>query len=228
MYIKTVEVKIAGNPRFTTNCYLVAQSKEADSLIAIDPGDEADVILRAIGNKKLEAIILTHGHYDHIGAVAELVDKTAADVYTHVLEAENIKTNYKEIVEGFAYFTRLQNAKSNVEVDLSFDNDKPTISHHINGTEFINIAGLELEVIHTPGHTPGGVCLYSAKDGVLFSGDTLFLGTCGRTDFGGGSPQSMHDSLQLLSQLPKETVVYPGHGASTTINDELNRGLSEY
>jgi glyoxylase-like metal-dependent hydrolase (beta-lactamase superfamily II) len=227
MDIDTVEIKIAGNAAFLTNCYVISKNQSADSVVVIDPGDEADVILQAIGQRKLEAIILTHGHYDHIGAVADLVTETEANVYAHHLDADSIRKDYEGIKKGFFGFSREKDNQAELDPDDA-TNPEPPVSFELHDGDIIRSADLNLEVLHTPGHTPGCICLYSLEDKALFSGDTLFYGTCGRTDFVGGSPQSMHDSLARLSKLPADTLVYPGHGPSTTIGREITRGLTAY
>ena len=176
---------------YQTNCYLLW---EGDAAIVIDPGYEPDTILRALETLGLElkAIVLTHGHFDHVGAVRELVAETGCEVYIHAAEG----TLPPMMTAGELYFTRTYG----------------------EGDTISPIDGVELTVLHTPGHTPGSVCLLWGDQ--MFSGDTLFAGSCGRVDFPGGSPQEMLKSLRRLASLQADYRVHPGHGESTTLETE--------
>ncbi|MCL2806633.1 MAG: MBL fold metallo-hydrolase [Coriobacteriia bacterium] len=198
MHIETIPVMIGGNRFFTENCYLASATDESACVIAIDPGDEPEAILGHLGSRSLAAIIITHGHEDHTGAIPRLIEHTGASLYAH-------------------------------EGDLEWLDEG--VSKHVttlSDGELLDLCDLKLLVMHTPGHSQGSICLYSSEDSILISGDTLFKGTCGRTDLPGGNPSSMHDTLALLSALPPETRVYPGHDAPTSIGGELDRGLAEY
>lgn len=221
MHIETLPVHIAGDSFFTTNCYVVSSSEDSPCVVVIDPGDEPARILKKIGERKLEAILLTHGHYDHIGGVKELVDQTKAKVYCHVDDALLIHQFYDAIKEGYTHFAQ----RKNLEKPRS-DTQAPSIDVELNDADVLNVCGVKLQVIHTPGHTQGCVCYYHEDEAVLFSGDTLFKGTCGRTDFVGSSPELMHLSLQRLALLAPDTLVLPGHDATTTIGAEKGRGLA--
>lgn len=173
-----------------TNCYILSDNSRC---LVIDPGDEPEKVLLFLEqqNLHLEAILLTHGHFDHVGAVKTLAAETDCRVF---LCQEDLALP-GAMTAGSLYYT-----------DFYKDGDKLTL------------AGLEFEVLHTPGHTPGSVCLRFGEH--LFSGDTLFAGSCGRTDFPGSSPADMFRSLSRLSQLDETLKVYPGHGGATTIGEE--------
>ena len=174
---------------YQTNTYLLANDTEA---VVIDPGYEADTILDALAGKTLKAILLTHGHFDHVGAVKELVAETGCAVWIHAAEA----TMPPMGTAGPLYFTH------------TYD----------EGDTVSPIAGLELTVLHTPGHTPGSVCLLMGKE--MFSGDTLFACSFGRTDLPGGDPRKMMESLRRLASLQGNFFIHPGHGGSTTLDAE--------
>ena len=174
---------------YQTNTYLLANDTEA---VVIDPGYEADTILDALAGKTLKAILLTHGHFDHVGAVKELVAETGCEVWIHAAES----TMPPMVTAGPLYFTH------------TYD----------EGDTVSPIAGLELTVLHTPGHTPGSVCLLMGKE--MFSGDTLFACSFGRTDLPGGDPRKMMESLRRLASLQGNFFIHPGHGGSTTLDAE--------
>ena len=174
---------------YQTNCYLLFNDTEA---LVIDPGYEADTILDALQGRKLRAILLTHGHFDHVGAVKELVAETGCDVYLHPAEA----TMPPMMTAGQLYYTHTYG----------------------EGDTVSPIDGVELAVLHTPGHTPGSVCLIWGDQ--MFSGDTLFEGSCGRVDLPGGDPRVMLQSLRRLASLQADYHVHPGHGSSTTLSGE--------
>lgn len=183
MEIETIKVG-----ELQTNCYIVKDSNEA---VAIDPGFEAKEILPHLKGSKVIAIILTHGHYDHVTDAFKLKEEINAPMYIH-----------KDDEAMMVYTTGLK-------ADTLF-----------SGGEKIKVGSTEFEVINTPGHTTGGLCLYNKKENVLFSGDTLFKNDYGRTDLPGSSQDQMEESLKKLQKLPPETKVYPGHGDQTTIGDE--------
>ena len=181
-----------------TNCYIVASEK--GNAFIVDPGDEAGVVRAALEKNHFRAcfIVNTHGHIDHIGADKAL----GLPVYIHNEDAEmisDVSKNSSTVVLG------------------SFDPVVP--ERKLKDADHIVLDELDFEVIHTPGHTRGGICLYAA--GVLFSGDTLFYRGIGRTDLPDASDLLMEKSLQRLSKLPADTAVYPGHGPKTTIRREF-------
>ena len=177
---------------YQTNCYIIHDEKST-SCCVVDPGYEADTILDKLTELglSLEAILLTHGHFDHVGAVAGLTQALRCPVWMH----ENELTLPEYLTDGPLYYT-----------DGYGEGDTVTVG------------GLQFTVLHTPGHTPGSVCLRCGD--ALFSGDTLFAGSCGRTDFSGGSGSEMCRSLRRLAQLPGDLAVYPGHGEATTLARE--------
>lgn len=197
MIIKTIKV---GELR--TNCYIVASSRTKEAIV-IDPGDEAEKIIEAIGSEKLKPILIvnTHVHPDHVGANSKLAGK-------YGIVAALGEDGYKMIEDNKGYFEGFSGLK--IE-DLS-------IKKLLKDGGEINIGELKFKVIKTPGHSRGSICLYG--NGILFSGDTLFAGDYGRTDLPGGSEEEMQNSIAKLMQLPDDTKVYPGHGQTTTISEE--------
>lgn len=185
------------------NCYIVSNAK--NNTLVVDPGTEADLIFNKLvqNNLTLETILLTHGHYDHIGAINELTAKTnCKTIYVGKEDIELLTDNEKSMA-------------ATVNQDAVFLEDK--ILKVAEGT--FKLEDLDVEVIKTPGHTKGSVCYLI--NGILFSGDTLFRNGVGRTDFWGGSSTELEKSLKKLSKLPKDTIVCPGHGLKTRIGDEL-------
>lgn len=177
---------------YQTNCYIVHDEKSAACCV-IDPGYQSEDILDKLTDLglSLEAILLTHGHFDHVGAVRDLAADTGCRVY---LCAEDL------------------NLPANLTAGQLFYTDTYT-----EGTQ-LSLAGLDISVLHTPGHTPGSVCLLT--EDTLFSGDTLFAGSCGRTDLPGGSWTQLQSSLKRLSQIEANLWVLPGHGESTMLSSE--------
>lgn len=187
---------------FASNCYIVGDEAGGQGMI-IDPGDEAAKILAKI--KKLELdikhIILTHGHIDHAGALAEVKEATGAGVAIHTRDKAVLEDRSLSMFLGIPYRTL------------------PVIDRLLEDRDVVSVGGLDFIVIYTPGHTPGGICLFG--DGVLFSGDTLFRGSIGRADFPGGSYERLLESIQdNLMVLDDDIKVYPGHGPETTIGAE--------
>ena len=197
-----MEVKVLQVGPIGTNCYILEDEKARAAAI-IDPGDEAGRILQVIEDDGVDVkyILLTHGHFDHIGGVAAVKAATGAKVVISAEDAPMLTSSRKSL----AAFSFLSQAPAQADI-LVQDGDTVTLGNTV------------LTVLATPGHTPGGVC-YIAGD-CIFSGDTLFFCSCGRTDFPGGSSREIMDSLQKLAALPGDYTVYPGHDRFSTLNFE--------
>jgi hydroxyacylglutathione hydrolase len=208
-----LEIKTLVVGPLSTNCYLVADSETKQAFI-LDPGAEPEKILQTLHATYYlpRAIIATHCHFDHVGAVAELKEKL------------NIPFLIPEEEQRILSFTRT-NSKIWVGKEIKHP---PNPDGFLKEDDKVKIDQIKFKVISTPGHSSGGICLYAkeakldAKNakGVLFSGDTLFVGSIGRTDLPGSCQGKMKNSLKKLFQLPEKTIVYPGHGEKTTIEKE--------
>jgi glyoxylase-like metal-dependent hydrolase (beta-lactamase superfamily II) len=187
------------------NCFLVRRP-DSDSGVIVDPGDEAPKLLGAIDalGITLDAILLTHTHFDHIGAVAPVAKATGAPVYCPEIEVPVLADIMSYVPwPGFGPFE-------------SYDADKT-----VKGGEQLQLADLTIDVIFTPGHSPGHVTYALADVPALFSGDVLFQGSVGRTDLPGGDWPTLLASIgQLVDAYPEETTVYPGHMGITTLGRE--------
>lgn len=185
------------------NCYILADGGTRKSAI-IDPGDEAQRILEVLERKKLtcEHILLTHAHVDHVSGINGIVDKTGAKVYIHRDDALLLKSApVQALAFGMKPFL------------------PPRIEQYLRDGEIIEVGNLKIKVLHTPGHSPGGVCFL--VEGIIFVGDTIFQGSIGRTDILGGNYNELIQSIETkIFTLPDETVIYPGHGPETTVGYE--------
>ena len=189
-----------------TNCYFFYDEQTKKGIV-VDPGDEAEVLLSYIRDKnlKIEAVLLTHGHFDHILAVPKLKKELGMPVYASKAEKEVLEDAMKNLSVQMGMM-----AGFTLEADV-----------YLEDGETISLLGEEVRCILTPGHTVGGMCYYFPKAGALFSGDTLFQESIGRTDFPGGSMSQLVRSVrEKLFVLAPATTVYPGHGLMTSIENE--------
>lgn len=187
---------------FASNCYIVG-SEETGKGIIIDPGADASRIIENVNRRELDIkyIVVTHGHLDHLGALREVREATGAEVCLHADDSQFIQEKPVATVFG------------------SWHPSLAPPERLLQGGDAIDVGDLHFQVLHTPGHTDGGICL--TGHGVVFSGDTLFNYGIGRTDFPGASQSRLVNNIHTkLMVLPDSTVVYPGHGPKTTIGTE--------
>jgi glyoxylase-like metal-dependent hydrolase (beta-lactamase superfamily II) len=185
------------------NCFIVACEKTRDALV-VDPGDEAERILKRLhaSGLQLKLVVNTHGHFDHVGGNRLLVEESGAELLIHQAD-----------------LPVLRRAREHATLYGMSVTPSPEPSRLLAGGEILTVGELRLQVLHTPGHSPGGICLLG--EGHLFSGDTLFAGSVGRTDLPGGDHDTLIEGIRRqLLVLPEETVVHPGHGPDTTIGRE--------
>jgi len=186
------------------NCFLLRPDR-GERAVLVDPGDEAEGLLAALDalGVGLDAILLTHTHFDHIGAVAPIARATGAPVWVPALEREVLADVASYVPPGFGEFESWE------------------AEHTLSGGERLELAGLEIDVLFTPGHSPGHVSYSVAAEHALFSGDVLFQGSVGRTDLPGGDHATLLRSIAgLLAALPDDTRVHPGHMGLTTLARE--------
>lgn len=204
-----MNIKKFDNGMLAANCYVVDFIKKC---IVIDPGVKSDDIIKYTNEKNLEIeyIIYTHAHIDHVLHGDELRDKTKAKVIIHEIDNPLLSDDMK----NGALLFGLNNKFGEADILVK---DKDTIT----------IEGYDIEIIHTPGHTPGGICI--KIDNIVFSGDTLFYNSIGRTDLGAGDTQDLMNSIKnKLFKLDGETIVYPGHGKHTIIQEEKDNNMFVY
>lgn len=204
MILKRIPVETAlGEP---TNCYIVEDEQTKETMV-IDPGGEPEKIIEmldTLGIDNLKYIYLTHCHGDHFGGILELKEKKGGKVLIHRDDAEGLYN----IGISLTYYIGME--------DITLEADS-----RVDEGDLIHVGSIEFRVIHTPGHTKGGTCLYCEKEKLLFSGDTLFRGTWGRTDLPTSNFADIINSItNKLAILPDDTIVYPGHGRTTRIKEE--------
>lgn len=199
------ELKIEAWSGDATNCYIVEDEKTKETMV-IDPAGDVDKIVEMLDilQSKLKYIYLTHCHGDHIGGVNKLKQRCGGQIVAERKAAEN-----------------LLDSNINLTTYIGFEGLTINVDARVDDGDLLHLGELEFKVLHTPGHTSGGSCLYCEKEKLLFSGDTLFRGTWGRTDVPTGDFESIINSItKKLMVLPDETIVYPGHGKSTMIREE--------
>ena len=200
MKITTIQLGI-----LQTNCHVVANA--AGGAAVVDPGGRIDDLEDYIAANQLrvEQVLLTHGHADHIAGAMQAARAFNCPVYVHEADLPWLSGKDDPMARHLG-----------LKEDI-------VANHYLNEGDVLQLAGVPFTVLHTPGHTPGGCCFYAAEAAVLLSGDTLFAGSIGRSDLEGGDSAVLQQSLNRLKALPDETDVYPGHGPATTIGWEKRR-----
>lgn len=197
-----MNIKRLNNNSFGVNSYLVYNEDNKDTIL-IDPALNHNFIVDYIDKNELKliAIILTHGHIDHIADTLLIKSKYNVDIYAHELEDEILKDSKKSLAENFGY------------KDLSFSAD-----FLVKNNDILELGSMKCDILHTPGHTKGGICILI--DNHMFTGDTLFAGSMGRTDLYSGNDGHMRASLHKLSKYADNITIHPGHGPSSTMGKE--------
>ena len=188
-----------------TNCYIIQDEKTKETMI-IDPGGEVDKISEMLDtlHASVKYIVLTHCHGDHISGVKKLKEKYGGKVLIHIEDEPGLKNPMVNLSDYIGVGNIILDADS-----------------RLNDNDLIHIGEIEFKVIHTPGHTKGGICLFLEEEKILFSGDTIFRGSWGRTDLPTGSFETIINSItNRIMTLPEDTIIYPGHGKTTMVKEE--------
>ena len=188
-----------------TNCYIIQDEKTRETMV-IDPGGEVNKIGEMLEtlDANVKYIVLTHCHGDHIAGVQGLKEKYGGKVLIHIQDEPGLRDPGINLAEYVGLGTVIIEADS-----------------RLNDNDLIHIGDIEFKVLHTPGHTQGGICLYQENEKILFSGDTIFRGTWGRTDLPTSSFEAVIKSItERIMILPEDTIIYPGHGKSTMVKEE--------
>lgn len=187
---------------FEVNCYL-AENTDTQELVIVDPGADAQKIIGAVGERTPVAVLITHGHFDHFGAADEVCARYRIPLYIHELDVPKLSDAVKNESRTFGYNVTAQ-----------------TVPVAVTGGQVLTLAGMEIAVLHTPGHSKGGVCYVLPDNQGIFCGDTLFFQGYGRHDFGDGDFAELKQSLRKLMNLRPKVAAYPGHGKSTFAGKE--------
>ena len=196
MYVKKII-----NSYFETNSYIFEYN---NSLFIIDPGSDINKIINSLENKKIDYILLTHGHMDHIGSVKELIKLYNPKVFLSNLD--------KDYING------------NIILDPYFDNN----NYNFEFIDYSNFNFDGIKIINTKGHSKGSVSIYLEKEGIIFTGDTLFKGSFGRFDFPLGNFKELKESINLLFSLDENVIIYPGHGENSLISIEKRQNMINF
>lgn len=192
-------------PAAMENCYLAINDDTKESII-IDPGSAEERVFAAVSQTETKpvAILLTHGHFDHAGVAAAVAEKYDIKIYAYEGEKET-----------------LENPNLNLSGGMFGQPDVYHADVYLKDEQELDLAGLHFKCLATPGHTAGGCCFYFSQEDIVFTGDSLFCGSVGRTDFPGGSMSQLVNSIkEKLMTLPDDTICYPGHENATTIGEE--------
>ncbi len=200
---KIIQIEV-GDDNYPTNCYIIYDKE--DNAVVIDPGYDKERIISRIdeNNLKVRYIILTHCHADHLGQLEEIMKYTDADVIIHENDLDGLEDDEK------SHFTKLNVDKPNIDKDKIIT---------VKDKDLIQIGNILLEVIHTPGHTSGCMCLLEKSTDSLFTGDTIFATCYGRVDLKSGSLEDMKNTIDMLFDRFEDIIIYPGHEKIVNIDD---------